>query len=44
MQKVTFDALPERIKYMAKPNGKADVWLRDNIQEVEQEQDGQTYT
>ena len=44
MQKVTFDALPERIKYMAKPSGKADVWLRDNIKEIAQEQDGQPYT
>ena len=44
MQKVTFDALPERIKYMVKPSGKADVWLRDNIKEIAQEQDGQTYT
>ena len=44
MQKVLYGEKPNRIKYMAKPNGKADVWLRDNIKEVQQEHEGQTYT
>lgn len=44
MNKVFFPTQPERIKYMQKPNGKADVWLRDNIVEVQAEQDGQAYT
>lgn len=44
MQKVLFGEKPDRIKYMAKPDGKADVWLRDNIKEVQQEYEGQTYT
>lgn len=44
MQKVLFGEKPDRIKYMAKPNGKADVWLRDNIKEAQQEYEGQTYT
>ena len=44
MEKVFYPTQPERIKYMVKPSGKADVWLRDNIKEIAQEQDGQTYT
>lgn len=35
MQKAYFNAQPEKIMYMPKPNGLADVWLRSNIQQIE---------
>lgn len=44
MQKVYFSAKPEEIKYMKKPSGLADVWLRGNIQELALENDdGETF-
>lgn len=42
MQRVFYNEKPEEIKYMARPDGKADAWLRANIQQVEIEQDGVT--
>lgn len=43
MEKVFFNQEPEKIKYMAKPNGKADAWLRANIAQETKEQDGKEY-
>lgn len=39
MEKVFYNQQPEKIKYMAKPNGLADIWLRGNIKQetIEQE-------
>lgn len=31
MQNVTFDHKPDKIEYMPLPDGSADVWLRQNI-------------
>lgn len=42
MQRVFYNEKPEEIKYMARPDGKADAWLRANIQQVEIEQEGVT--
>lgn len=42
MQRVFYSEQPEEIKYMTRPDGKADVWLRANIKQVEIEQDGTT--
>ena len=41
MEKVFFNQEPKKIKYMAKPNGKADIWLRGNIKQETIEQKGQ---
>lgn len=41
MEKVFFNQEPEKIKYMIKPNGKADIWLRGNIKQETIEQEGQ---
>ena len=41
MEKVFFNQEPEKIKYMAKPNGKADIWLRGNIKQETIECEGQ---
>ena len=41
MEKVFFNEQPEKIKYMAKPNGLADIWLRGNIKQETIEQEGQ---
>lgn len=44
MYKAIFTEKPEAIKYMQKPNGKADVWLRAGIEEVTMEQEGEERT
>ena len=44
MYKAIFTEKPEAIKYMQKPNGKADVWLRAGIEEVTVEQEGEERT
>lgn len=41
MEKVFYNQQPEKIKYMAKPNGLADIWLRGNIKQETIEQEGQ---
>ena len=41
MEKVFYNQQPEKIKYMAKPNGLADIWLRGNIKQEAIEQEGQ---
>ena len=41
MYKAIFTEKPEAIKYMQKPNGKADVWLRAGIEQVTVEQEGE---
>ena len=40
MYKAIFTEQPQRIKYMQKPNGKADVWLRADIKQVTVEHEG----
>lgn len=41
MEKVFYNQQPEKIKYMAKPNGLADIWLRGNIKQETIEQEDQ---
>lgn len=44
MEKVFYNEKPERIKYMKKPNGLADAWLRANIElGVSHGDDGEQY-
>ena len=44
MQKVYFSEQPASIKYMPTSDGRVDVWLRTNIEEVtETNEDGSTY-
>ena len=35
---VNYDSKPETVQYMKLPNGKADVWLRKNIQQEENDE------
>jgi hypothetical protein len=35
--KTIFTELPDRMLYMQKPDGSADVWLRKNVEEIEYE-------
>lgn len=45
MEKVFYNEKPERIKYMKKPNGLADAWLRANIElDVSYGDDGEQYS
>lgn len=43
MEKVFYSEKPEKILYMAKPNGLADVWLRGNIVNETSNEGGEEY-
>lgn len=36
-----YNQQPDNLTYMALPNGEADVWMRKDVHEVEQEYDGE---
>ena len=44
METVLYSQMPEAILYMALPDGRADVWLRQNIEQITDENDDTQWT
>lgn len=42
--KVQYSQKPEKIRYMQRPDGSADVWLRKNVKKQTGEQEGEEFT